>query len=298
MRAKIFVMALVAILALSPLIGSGEYAHYNYPDTQENPVKVRADGFIISIDTDKPAVEFYSVNGSTPIFSVQYRSICAYSDDISNPEYTADLTKSSWDSSVSNATEEDGAIKTLVQMSSYVDMVGASDIQRWGKISFEFRIIVKGDEAQLGVSLEMSGLKHIDGGNVRHLALIQDISSTDDVKEADGRLYVSGVNYRWDPTATESINESGVERNVEVSSIYSNDTLYLIYPYDTGVQDISHYSGRVDIGSYGVIRDVTGEILGYGLGILLGSVMLGIPYAAHRKREKSPFDMDSPLYKK
>ena len=295
MRAKILVMALAAILALSPLIGSGEYPH-NYLNAQENPVNVRADGFMISIDTDKPVVEFYSVNESAPIFSVHYNYIYAYSDDISNPEYMANLMASSWNSSVSNTTEEDGAIKTLVQMSSYVDMMGKSEIQRWGKISFEFRITVKGDEAQLSVSLEMSALKPIDNGKVSHLALIQEIKSTREITKDNERLYVSGVNYRWDPSAI--IKESNVEKNRDVSSIYSDGTLYLIYPYNTGVQDISHYSWRVDIGSYGVIRDITGEILGYGLGILLGSIMVGIPYAAHRKKEKSPFNMDSPLYKR
>jgi hypothetical protein len=288
MKTKILVMSLIVILAFSPLLGSGDA-----DSSQENSVQVHADGFFIYIDTESPAVEFHSVNGSA-LFSVHYTSIYLYSNDIDNPECVADIRNSSW-ASISNTFEEDGATKTIVKMSSYVTMKSSTtEIQRWGNIIFTFRITVKGDEAQLGVSLEMKDLKEIDG--VSHLAIVQQINSNEKVSNGDYRLYVSGVNYRWDPTA--KMVDSGTTAEKKVSSEYSNGTLYLIYPYDKGVRDISHYSGRVNIGSYAVIRDITGDIIGYGAGILLGSILLGIPYATHKKREKSPFDMNSPLYKK
>ncbi len=295
MRAKIPVMVLTAILAISPLIGSGEYTNYTHLDAQENPVYVNADGFTISINTESPEVDFYRVNESAPVFTVTYSRIYAYSTDISEPEFMADLSTASWTSSVYNTTEEDGTIRTVVKMSAPINMTFKSEtVSEWGEINFDFLILVKGDEAQLGVSLKMSGLKPLS--DVSHIALVQDIGGYGDITVEKGKISVSGVYYRWDPDAM--IKNQYRESKVEVKSLYSDGNLYLIYPYDTDVQEISHYSGRVDIGTYGIIRDITGEVFGYGLGILLGSLFLGLPYATHRKKERSPFDMDSPLYRK
>ncbi len=282
MKIKILAIWLTAILAITPFV-SGEY----HPYAQENPVQIHAGDFTVAINTESPGVEFQSNNGTQP-FSVQYLYVYAYSDNISMPVYVADLSKSSWLHHV-NRSEEDGTTRIFVEMSAPLLMQDTQNTSFvWGKMNIYLLILVNGGEAQLSISVKMRDLTPISG--VSHIALVQKISP--DVHIDRGEIHVSGVFYRW-PSKVK-IRENSVERDADVSYGMMDGELYLSYPYSEDVKEL--YSE--DLGAYAVIKDITGEIFGYGLGILLGSILLGIPYASHRKRKKSPFDMDSPLYRK
>ncbi len=294
MKMKILVISLATILAFSSVVGSGEYPSSNRITVQENPLYIRADGFLVSIDTTKPGVMFYSGNNTTEIFSVSYLYLFAYHDDISNPTYYSNLSEAAWESTFNSTEEEDGT-RTVVTMSTMVDMKSdASSVDDWGKLTFNFLIITKEKRAQLGISLKIEGMKALP--EVSHLALAQKLQGDAKLILDENRMVISGINYRWESKATVKMGYESMES--DVSSYYSDDVLYLVYPYSQNMVEISHYSGEIEFGETAVIRDYFSEIIGYGVGILLGSLALGLPYAAHKKRRKSPFDMDSPLYRK
>ncbi len=294
MKMKILIITLTMILAFSSVLGSSESLSFNRIMVQENPLYVQADGFLVSIDTTKPGVVFHSENNTTEIFSVSYLYIFAYNVDISSPTYYSDLSSAAWMSTFNSEEEEDGT-RTVVTMSTMVDMKSdAGSVDDWGKLTFKFLIITKGERAQLGISLKIEGMKALP--DVSHLALAQKLKGDATLMLDENRMVISEINYRWESKATVKMGYESIES--DVSSYYSDDMLYLVYPYSQNMVEISHYSGEIEFGKTAVIRDYFSEIVGYGTGILLGSLALGLPYATYKKRRKSPFDMDSPLYRK
>jgi len=291
---KILIIALTAILAFSSFVGSGEYTSYNKITVQENLLYIHADGFLIGINTLNPGVEFYSNNNTVPVFSVSYLNLSAYNGDRSNVPYEADFSEAAWHSTNSTRESEDST-RTMVTMSTTLDMKSNTEmVENWGKLTFTFLIITKGDEAQLGISLKIEGMKPLTG--VSDLCLAQRIDGDTRPLLNENRISVSGINYRWKSTADIKTGCESIKR--EVISYYSNGMLYLEYPYDQNMVEISHNSGEIDFGTTPVIRDCFSEIIGYGAGVLLGSLAIGLPYIVHKKNKKSPFDMDSPLYRK
>ncbi len=294
MKTKILIITLAVILAFSSLVSSGEYPSYNKITVQENLLYIHADGFLIGINNTEPAVEFYSAENGTPVFSVSYLFLSAYDKDMNKALYTANFSEAVWTSSNSTRESEDGT-RTIVAMSTALDMKSDTEIvENWGKLSFTFLIITKGDEAQLGISLKIDGMRPL--ADVTDISLAQRIGG--DVRPIlnENRISVSGINYRWKSSADIKTGSESIER--DVSAYYSHGMLYLVYPYSQNMVEISHNSGEIDFGSSPIIRDYFSEIIGYGAGVLLGSLAIGLPYAAHKKSKKSPFDMNSPLYKK
>jgi len=294
MKMKIFILTLAAVLAFSSLVGSGEYPSYNKINVQENSLYIHADGFLIGIDTINPEVKFYSDNGSTDVFSVSYLYLTAYDEDIAHPLYTADFSKAVWESENSTQETEDGT-RTTVTMATTLSMESATEtVENWGRLSFTFLILTRGDEAQLGISLKIDGMKALEG--VSHLALVQRIDGNAKPMLDENRISVSDINYRWKSSAEVKTGYESVE--TEVSAYYSDGMLSLVYPYERNMLEISHNSGEIDFGNTLIMRDYFSSIIGYSAGVLLGSLAVGLPYAVHKKSKKSPFDMDSPLYKK
>lgn len=291
---KILIIALTVILAFSSFVGSGEYTSYNKITVQENLLYIHADGFLIGIDTLNPGVEFYSNNNTIPVFSVLYLNLSAYNGDRNNMSYEADFSEVPWHSTNSTQEFEDGT-RTIITMSTTLDMKSDKKIvENWGKLTFTFLIITKGDEAQLGISLKIEGMKPLTG--VTDLCLAQRIDGDARPLLNENRISVSGINYRWKSSADIKTGYENIKR--DVVPYYSNGMLYLEYPYDQNMVEISHNSGEIDFGTTPVIRDYFSEIIGYSAGVLMGSLAIGLPYVAHKKSKKSPFDMDSPLYRK
>ena len=289
MKSAAVVLTVAMFLAFAPLLGSGSYGIYNTVNLN-GVYSVHADGFDIVMNSSSPQLAFYRDN--SPSFIVNYTALYLYSSSRSDG-YKADLSGSDWKTTVSNTTEEDGTMRTVVTMSSVLDMASPTKtIPSWGELTFRFFILTKGDRAQLGISTHIDNMT---ATSCSHIALSQDITGNASIANSD-ELIVSGVYYRWDRSARVLIGDELSE--VPVSTHYYDGKLSFVYPYSQNMVEISHYSGRMDFSGHIVIRDYFSDALGYGIGLLAGFGMLGIPYASHKKREKSPFDMDSPIYRK
>lgn len=284
MRKKSLILVIAFVLALAPLIGSMQSAGSDY--------LIDADGFTISIDSDRPAISFYRDNVS--VFSISYETLVLYSGDVSSPEYLSNLSSSLWETNVGKSTEEDGTVRTVVTMTSTLDLSGAGDIEDWGKLSFTFLILAHGDKAQLGISMNITDMKPV--ASCSDLAIVQKIDGDATFLPDANEIIVSDIYYRWNPTATVNIN--GVEEERDVGAQYSDSSLALIYPYSQNMVEIMHISGQVDLGNTVVMRDYFSDMVGYSLGILAGFGLFGISYAVGNRKKKSPFDMDSPIYRK
>lgn len=293
MKSAAVVLTVAMILAFAPLLGSGSYGIYNTVNLNGSTYSVHADGFDILMNSSSPQLAFYRDNATSPSFIVNYTALYLYSSSISDG-YRADLSGSQWRTTVSNTTEEDGTMRTVVTMSSVLDMTSSRDtIRSWGELTFRFFILTRGDKAQLGISAHIDNMT---ATSYSHIALSQDITGDAKFIANSDELIVSGVYYRWDQNAHVLIGDETSE--VPVSTHYSDGKLLFIYPYSRNMVEISHYSGRMDFSGHMVIRDYFSDALGYGIGLLAGFGMLGIPYASHKKRERSPFDMNSPIYRK
>ncbi len=281
------VMTLALILALAPLLASAGYS-------EPSEYMIKADGFTISIDSSHPALKFYRENSTEPDFSISYDRLILYSGDIERPEYVSNLSASSWHSMVGNSTEENGTVRTVVTMTSTISLSGEKDIGDWGLLSFTFLILARGEHAQLGISMSISGMKPVE--SCSNLAIVQSIGGDASFVPDSDEIIISNVYCRWNPTATVDIN--GAHEKRDVGAEYSDHSLSLIYPYNSGMQSIMHVSGQVELGHAAVMPDYFSDALGYGLGMLSIAGLLGISYAVKGKRKKSPFDMDSPIYRK
>jgi len=290
MKRNLIVIAMALFIAFVPLIGSAA--------TEQPAINgeylIRADGFMISIDSSYPVLSFYGENATEPVFSISYDELVLYNGDISAPEYRSTLSSSLWDTTIFNSTEEDGTVRTLVSMSSTIDMSGNGEISEWGKLTFNFLILTKGDKAQLGISMNIKDMKSVS--DCSHMAIIQSIDGDATFIPDANEVIVSDIYYRWDPTA--SVNIDGVQEERDVGAQYSEGSLSLIYPYSQDMVEIMHISGKVDLGNTVIMKNYFSDALGYGLGILAGFGLLGISYAVKEKKKKSPFDMDSPIYRK
>lgn len=286
MKKQTLVIALVFVLAIAPVMGSAE------------PVKrgnmINADGFSISINSTYPSLSFYKGNLTVPVFSISYEKLVLYSEDMESPEYSADLSSAVWDTTMSNTSEEDGTLRTVVSMSSVIDLSGSSEIKDWGALSFQFLILANGDKAQLGISMAMTGMKPVS--SCSKLAIVQNIDGDARFIPDANEMIISDIYYRWDPTAAVDLGGTKEDRNVEAQ--YSEGSLSLIYPYSENMVEIMHVSGKLELGNTVLVRDYFSDALGYGLGMLAGFGLLGMSYAVKNKKRKSPFDMDSPIYRK
>ncbi len=284
MNGKNIVLALAFILALAPAIASAEPADY----------LVDADGFTVSISSEHPAISFYHGNSTEPVFSISYDRLILYGSDISSPVFFSNLSSSLWETTIHNSTEEDGTVRTVVSMSSMIDLSGISDVKDWARLSFNFLILANGDKAQLGISMTLSDIKPVN--SCSNLAIVQSIDGDATFIPESNEVIISDIYYRWDPTA--KVNLGGTQEDRDVSATYSDGSLSMIYPYSRNTVEIMHISGRMDLGSTVVMRDYFSDALGYGLGMLAGFGILGMTYAVKGKKKKSPFDMNSPIYRK
>ncbi|GEM_PF-3322734 len=289
MKIKMLVFTLAFVLALAPMLGSVHSA-------PSEDYLIKADGFTISINSDYPALSFYRENATEASFSISYDALALYlyGEDMGNPEYISNLSSSLWKTTIGKSTEEDGTVRTVVTMNSTINLSGASEKDGWALLSFSFLILANGDRAQLGISMSISDMKPIE--SCSNLAIIQSIDGDATFIPAANEIIVSDIYYRWNPTATVDMN--GLREERDVGAQYSDGSLSLVYPYSQNMVRIMHISGQVDLGHTAFMRDYFSDAIGYSLGIITGFGLFGISYAVKGKKKKSPFDMDSPIYRK